>query len=159
MKRHNIIVRRQAKNLQISPGAQEMIENWVEFFLDKVGRELQSGLLHEDDTETADKTHFCFSFDNLKTPGFRNDATVKYADLASGGEDMNMTMRSSEGKKACTENSFVIFKNEDENYTIGGVPSGILRVFYRTDPWGWAHSRAMLKGASQRRSLSALPTV
>lgn len=73
-------------------------------------RELKYGELDEDNIENLDETNFIINFDNGESLDFRGDLCVKYADITSADEGMNVLVRISGGRKLYYENPFLIFK-------------------------------------------------
>lgn len=132
-----------------------MIEKRVNFSLSEMAGEFQSQRLNEDDIENADETHFIINFDNGETLGVRGEASMKSADVISGGKDMTVMVRISGGKILYTANPLIIFKNHVGNYLIRGVPNDIREVLYRTGPRVGICSRFVLEWASESRALSA----
>lgn len=84
------------------------------------------------------------NFYHGKTLVFRGELCVKYSDVTSGVEGMNMIVRISGANKSYIENPFLIFKNKDGHYPILGVRDDILDAIYRTGPKGWIDSRVMV---------------
>ena len=74
---HDIVVRRQAGKLAMSPDKQLFIDKTVAFHLGELKRGFDSGSLNEDMIENADETHFIFNIDNGRTIGFRGDEEIK----------------------------------------------------------------------------------
>lgn len=100
MERHSIVFEWETGKLQISSKSQEMIEKSVAFFNGTVGRELKSGEFVEENIENADETHFNINFNYGKNLGLRDELCVKYADVTSEGEGIDMLVRISGGKKS-----------------------------------------------------------
>lgn len=74
---------------------------------------------------------------NGKTVGFSGETDIKYADVLTGGEGMNMLVWSSGGRDAKIEPLFMVLKNIDRKYPMSGTPDGAPGVLYRTGPKGW----------------------
>lgn len=87
--------------------------------------------------ENAAKIGFLINVDAGKTLCFRGEILVKYAELKSGGEGMNMIVRISGGVNAFFQNPFMIRKNKDSNYPIRGCSDDVPGVCYRTEPMRW----------------------
>lgn len=157
MCRHNIVLRKQAGKLAVSPEVQQQIHRRVAYFLGNTAREFMAGTLLEENVENADETHFLINVDDKKTLGFRGDDEVKYADVTSGGEGMTMLVRISGGALSMVEAPFMIFKNLDRSYPIRGLPDDVPGVSYRSGPKGWIDNTVMQQWAQEPRALEKLP--
>ena len=80
---------------------------------------------------------FIVNMDNDKASGFRDDTSVKYADVVVGGEAMTIVVRISGGCRSSLEAPMIIFTNGNSNYPICGLKDSILGISYRTGPKGW----------------------
>lgn len=75
--------------------------------------------------------------------GFQGDNEDKYANVASVGEAMKMTVLISGGDHSYLQMPFMIFNNKDRNHPIRGVPDNIPYVCYRTGPKKWIYQTLM----------------
>lgn len=82
----------------------------------------------------SDKTHFVINIENGKTLGFLWDDDVKFAEVVSGGEGMNMIVRQTGGRDACMASVFVISHHNRRIYPSEGVPDNVPGACYRTGP-------------------------
>ena len=87
--------------------------------------------------ENVDETHFAVNLDNGRTFGFRDDTTIKYPEVVSGGESMTMVIRISGGRRSMIEAPMLIFTNSSSNYPIRGLEDNIPGFCYRTGSKGW----------------------
>lgn len=69
------------------------MEKEVIFHLGVAARAFRNGQLDDDLLENVDETHFVVNMDNGKDLAFVGCEEVKYADVASGGEDMTIMVR------------------------------------------------------------------
>ena len=58
----------------------------------ELSRGFENGELNEDLIENVDEIHFIINMDNGKTLEFREDDTVKYADVVSSGVGITMVV-------------------------------------------------------------------
>ena len=157
IEKHGIVLRRQTGKLMLLPEANLLIERRVAFFLGRLARDFQSGVLSDEVVENADETHFVFNQDDGKTLGFRGECDIKYADVTSGGEGMTMMVRITGGERSIIANPFIIFKNKDSKYPIRGIPDDVPGVCYRTGPKGSISKKVMLEWVKEDRILPRLP--
>ena len=107
------------------------------YHLGVLQRGFGSRIFDENLMENVEETHFVVNLDNGRTLGFRDDTTVKYAEVVSGGESMTMVIKISGGRRSMIEAPMLIFTNSGNNYPIRGLEDNIPGVCYRTGPKGW----------------------
>ena len=120
-----------------SPEKELQIEQATVYHLGVLQRGFGSGIFDENLMENIDETHFVVNLDNGCTLGFRDDTTVKYAEVVSRGESMTMVIRISRRHRSMIEAPMLIFTNSGSNYPIRGLEDNISGVCYRTGPKGW----------------------
>ena len=153
-----IVSRAHTGKLLTSPAKEVFIEKEVSFHLGKLCREFRAGTPNESDVGNADQTHFVISYDNGRTLGFMGNEEIKYADVASGGEGMNMLVRISGGVEAKIENPLMVSKNQSRSYPIRCLPDNVPGVSYRSGPKGWMDTQVMHQWLQERRVITALPS-
>jgi hypothetical protein len=134
---HNIVLLSQRGKLSCSPGKELQIEMQAAHHLDVLQRGFQTSIFDENLIENIDEIHFVVNVDNGRTLGFREDTTVKYVDVVSGGDSMTMVVRISGGRRYLIEAPMLIFTNGNGTYTIRGLDDNIPGVSYKTGPKGW----------------------
>ena len=149
--------RSQCGKKRLSPGKEIQLEREIAYHLGYRTRQFRTSEIDENDVKNADETHFVIDMDNGSTLGFTGDEEVKYADVVSGGEGMNMLVRLSGGRDATIEPPFMVFKNKDRNYPMRGTADNIPGVAYRTGPKGWIDTTVLPQWIRERRVMWRLP--
>ena len=118
MVKKNIVYRMQSGRLSWSRDKESHMKMLTAFHLGVVQRGFLLGEYHEDYIKNVDDMHFVINMDNGRTLGFHGDQAVKYADVASGGEEMTLVVRITRGRRATIKPPINIFTNQTRNYPI-----------------------------------------
>ena len=86
------------------------------YHLDVLHRGFQSGVFDENFMENVYKTHFVVNLDNGRTLRFKDDTSVKYAEVVSGEDSLTMVIRIFRGRRSMIEDPMLIFTNSGSNY-------------------------------------------
>ena len=101
-----------------------------------------------------DETHFIIDHDNGRALGFLGESTVNYAEVSNGTEGFTVVPLVRGGVNACIESVFVVFKNQNANYPIMGVPDDLENISYRTGKKGWMDRRVFREMIEEPRFIS-----
>lgn len=158
MARNQSFLRSQTERLPASRAQEKHIDKRVSFHLGSMKRGFESGLFDEDNMENVDETHFTFNMDNGNTLGFRRDVVIKYADVVSGRDPINMMVRLSGGRGGMIQPPMLIFKNFNCTYHICGVADDVPGIWHRTGRKGWMHRTVLHQWLAEPREIATLST-